>query len=112
MEHPDTATTYNNMAMVYTDQGEYEKALEYYGKALSIRERVLGTEHPATATTYNNMAVVFRAQGDYEKALEYFKKARDVFVMKLGEAHPYTKDTQLSVQIMDLLITHGIREHL
>ena len=30
--------------------------------------------------------------------------------MKLGEAHQYTQDTQMSVQIMELLIDLGINE--
>ena len=101
---------YNNMAGVYEDQGDYEKAQEYYGKALAIRERVLGTEHPSTATTYNNMAGVFRAQGDYAKAKVYYEKALEVYKMKLGEAHPYTQNAQMSVQIMDLLLEFGIDE--
>ena len=109
-EHPDTAATYNNMALVYKAQGDYEKALEYYGKALEIKVRVLGTEHPSTATTYNNMAGVYSEQGEYEKALEYYEKALAVFKMKLGDAHPYTQDTQMSVQIMELLIDLGIDE--
>ena len=86
------------------------KALEYYGKALAIRERVLGTEHTYTAMTYNNMASVYSDQGDYEKALEYYEKALAVFKMKLGETHPYTQDTQMSVQIMELLIDLEINE--
>ena len=53
------------MAGVFRAQGEYEKALEYYGKAQAIRERVFGTEHPDTARTYNNMAGVFYARGKY-----------------------------------------------
>ena len=39
-EHPDTAATYNNMANVYDSQGHNDKALEYYGKALAITEKV------------------------------------------------------------------------
>ena len=39
-EHPDTAGTYNNIAIMYKSQGQYDKALEYYGKALAIREKV------------------------------------------------------------------------
>ena len=105
-----TAALYNNMALVFRAQGEYEKALVYYEKALAIRERVLGPEHPSTATTYNNMAGVFRTQGEYEKALGYYEKALTVYKMKLGEAHPYTQDTQLSVKSMKLLIELGIDE--
>ena len=55
-EHPDTAATYNNRAVVFKAQGNYVMALEYYGKALAIRESVLGLKHPDTATTYNDIA--------------------------------------------------------
>ena len=88
-----TSALYNNMAGVYKAQGEYEKALEYYGKALAIRERVLGTDHPDTAATYNNMALVFRAQGEYEKALEYYGKALATRERVLGPEHPDTATT-------------------
>ena len=88
-----TSVLYNNMAGVYKAQGKYEKALEYYGKALVISERVLGTEHPDTAATYNNMALVFRAQGEYEKALEYYGKALTIRERVLGTEHPDTAAT-------------------
>jgi len=63
--------TYNNIALVYDNQGEYPKALEWFQKALAICEKVLGKEHPDTAMTYNNIAMVYNNQGDYTKALEW-----------------------------------------
>ena len=45
-EHPDTATTCNNIAVVYASQGNYSKALEWYRKTLLIEEKLLGKEHP------------------------------------------------------------------
>ena len=83
-------TLLHNMAGVYQAQGEYEKALEYYGKALEIVESVFGSDHPNTATTYNNMAGVYQAQGEYGKALEYYGKALDVVGRVLGSRHTYT----------------------
>ena len=94
----------NNMALVYQEQGEYEKALEYFGKALDVRERVLGSGHPDTAATYNNMAGVYKEQGDYEKALKLYEKAFTVFMTKLGVNHPYTQRTQRNVQYLKSLI--------
>ncbi len=91
MEHPNTATTYNNMALVYTHQGEYKKALEWYGKALKIIEKGLGKEHPNTAKTYNNLAGVYDNQGEYEKALELYGKAQKICEKRLGKNHPHTK---------------------
>ena len=89
-EDADAGALFNNMAGVYEDQGDYGKALEYYGKDLAISERVLGTDHPSTATTYNNMAGVYYAQGDYGKALEYCGKALAIRERMLGEDHPDT----------------------
>jgi len=89
-EHPSTATTYNNIAGVYSRQGDYPKALEWYQKALEIHEKVLGKEHPSTATTYNNIAEVYYSQGDYPKALEWCHKALEIHEKVLGKEHPDT----------------------
>ena len=97
-DHPDTATSYNNIGLVYDEQGDYDKALEYYGKALDIWERVLGPDHPDTATSYNNIGLVYDSQGDYDKALEYYGKALDIKERVLGPDHPSTKTTKENIK--------------
>ncbi|MDR0469050.1 MAG: toll/interleukin-1 receptor domain-containing protein [Peptococcaceae bacterium] len=92
-EHPDTATTYHNIAGIYRKQGDYPKALEWHSKALAIREKVLGTTHPDTAAAYNNIALVYDNQGDYAMALEWFSKALDIKEKVLGTEHPNTATT-------------------
>ena len=92
------------MALVYSAQGDYAKALEYYEKDLEISERVLGSDHPDTATTYNNMANVYHVQGDFAKALEYYEKALIVFLEKLGKNHPHTRIVQQSIRITKSLM--------
>ena len=47
-EHPDTATSYNNIAWVYRAQEQYALSLEYYTKALRIWDRIFGANHPDT----------------------------------------------------------------
>ena len=81
-DHPDTATTYNNIAGVYSRKGEYDIALEWYEKALAIREKVLGKDHPDTATTYNNIAGVYSRKGEYDIALEWYICAFKIFFTK------------------------------
>ncbi|CAF4347425.1 unnamed protein product, partial [Rotaria sordida] len=39
--HPDLATSYNNIGYVYEDMGDYSKALEFYEKAHQIKEKEL-----------------------------------------------------------------------
>ncbi len=89
-EHPDTATTYNNIAGVHYHKGDYASALEWYGKALKISENVLGKEHPNTAMTYNNIAAVYDHKGDYDSALEWHGKALEIYEKVLGKEHPNT----------------------
>ena len=94
IDHPNTATSYNNIGLVYKKQGDYDKALKYFFKALAINVKVLGTEHSSTATSYNNIAGVYYSQSDYDKALEYHFKALAIREKVLGEEHP---DTALSL---------------
>ena len=89
-EHEITATSYNNIGLVYKAQGNYPKALEYYLKAMKIDEKVLGTTHPDTAINYNNIGLVYDAQGDYPKALKYHEKALEIRETVLGPEHPLT----------------------
>jgi tetratricopeptide (TPR) repeat protein len=89
--HRDTekaALTCHNLASIYEAKGEYDKAIEFYNKALKINEVKLGLDHPDTAATYNNLAGVYRAKGDYDRAIEFSKKALKIYDEKLGLDHP------------------------
>ncbi|MCP4359898.1 MAG: tetratricopeptide repeat protein, partial [Chloroflexi bacterium] len=55
-EHPDTATSLNNLALLLQAQGDYEGALPYYDRALAIFEAKLGPNHPNTRIVRSNLA--------------------------------------------------------
>ena len=90
LEHPDTASSYNNIGNVYYCKGSYDTALEYYFKSLAIDEKVLGLEHPSTAISYNNIGLVYFDKGDYDTALEYYFKSLAIDEKVLGLEHPDT----------------------
>ena len=100
-EHPDTATSYNNLAVLYKSMGEYQKAEPLYLKALKIREKVLGEEHPSTATSYNNLAVFYYGQGDYKRAYEFMKRAVEVWSKVLPEGHPNLVNAKKALEIIE-----------
>ena len=52
------------MGLTYKSKGEYDKALEYYAKALAIQLATLGENHPSTATTYGNMGSTYDSKGE------------------------------------------------
>src|SRR5262249_39956673 len=55
-QHPETATSYNNLAACLYAQGKHAEALRLQQKALDINLKALGEQHPATAHSYNNVA--------------------------------------------------------
>jgi hypothetical protein len=45
-EHPSTATPYNNLAVFYYGQGDFERAYKFMKKAIDVRLKVLPHNHP------------------------------------------------------------------
>ena len=86
-DHPDVAASYNNIGMVYRQQGKYEEALVQHTKSLDIGIRVLGHEHPSVAGSYNNIGAVYHRQGKYEEALVQYQKALQAFLAVYGQEH-------------------------
>jgi tetratricopeptide (TPR) repeat protein len=62
-DHHDTATTYNNIAVFYDNQGDYAKAMEWYLKSYRILRLKLGAEHPNTVLVKGNMETAYAAAG-------------------------------------------------
>ena len=89
-EHPDTATSLNNLAGLLQDQGDLAGARPLYERALAIREKALGPEHPDTATSLNNLALLLQAQGDLAGARPLFERALAIYEKALGPEHPDT----------------------
>ncbi len=61
----DKVTQYGkNMARIYENIGEYQKAEPLYFKALEIQEKLLGEEHPDTKACYKNLELLRKAMQD------------------------------------------------
>jgi tetratricopeptide (TPR) repeat protein len=89
-EHPEIATSLNNLAALYRTQGEYEQAELLYRRALAIYEQQLGPEHSYTAMSLNNLAAVYRARGKYRLAESSLQRALAIREQLLGPEHPDT----------------------
>jgi tetratricopeptide (TPR) repeat protein len=53
-KNSSVATSISNLALLYDNMGEYEKALPLYQRALEIYEKSLGPKHPNTIIIRNN----------------------------------------------------------
>jgi len=67
------AKAYNNIGIVYDEQANYPKALDYYFKALNMEEEVGDKDRQADVT--GNIGIVYKEQGDNTKALKYYFEA-------------------------------------
>ena len=88
--HPDTATSYNNLAATLRDQGKYAEAEAMHRRALAIRLKALSADHPDTAQSYNNLAATLQVQGKYAEAEAMFRRALAIRLKALGAGHPHT----------------------
>lgn len=87
-QHPDYATSLNNLADLYQSEGEYDKALPLFEQVIKTFAQMLGEQHPDYATSLNNLAFLYKSQGEYEKALPLYEKALHIREQVLGKQHP------------------------
>ena len=69
---------YNNMGAIYKRINDYNKSLEYYTKALNIREKNTRRYYHKIANSYNNISSVYIEMRDYSRALEFATKALNI----------------------------------
>ena len=67
----DDALLYTKLAGVYSEMGEYEKALLIYAKVAEMR--------PSDAFIYISVGSIYENQGKYLEALESYNKALEIF---------------------------------
>ncbi|WP_242049337.1 tetratricopeptide repeat protein [Aulosira sp. FACHB-615] len=67
-DHPDVATSLNNLALLYDSQGRYSEAKPLYIEALAMTQRLFVDDHPDVATNLNNLALLYFSQGRYIEA--------------------------------------------
>jgi tetratricopeptide (TPR) repeat protein len=88
--HPDTARSYNNLALNLHLQGRAKEAEPLYRKSLAVFEEVHGPNHLDTASGYNNLAANLQDQGRAPEAEPLFRKALAIWEELLGPRHPDT----------------------
>lgn len=89
------------MGFVYSNCGEYGKALGYYLKSLAVLKMVLGDDHLDMATLYTNIGWVYNCRGEYETALEYYFRSLEIRRKILGDNH---SDTAVSYNEIGLVL--------
>ncbi len=74
-----TAVCFNNIAICYTEEGDFYSALEYYGRSLEVKKQ-LGSQQ-GIATTLNNIAELHSMRSEFHLSLNTYKQAQDLFIL-------------------------------
>lgn len=88
--HPRAADLWSWMGRYHYESGHRRLALEAFGQALDVHQRVGGEEHPSTLASMSNLASTLKAMGDLAGARAMQQQVLEVRRRVLGEAHPDT----------------------
>ncbi len=99
-EHPNVASSLNNLAYLYNNQGRYSQAEPLYVEALAMRKRLFAGEHPNVATSLNNLACLYDSQGRYSQAEPLYVEALAMCQRVLGVNHPNTATIRENLAIL------------
>jgi tetratricopeptide (TPR) repeat protein len=78
--HEDVAISLNNIGALFSTMKQYDMAVDFYGKALSVINVILGNNTMRFATTLSNIAIVYYRQQNYLSAIDYLDAALKVYI--------------------------------
>jgi serine/threonine protein kinase/tetratricopeptide (TPR) repeat protein len=87
-EHPDVATSLNDLSMVLEHEGKLGEAEPMQREALAMRKKLLGKEHLEVANSLSNLGLVLRSEGKLPEAEAMEREALAMDKRLLGNEHP------------------------
>ncbi|CAF2102870.1 unnamed protein product [Rotaria magnacalcarata] len=86
--HPDLIRCYNYIGSVYSNMGEYSKAVSHFEEDLEVCRNYLPSNHPDLAISYSNIGSMYAKMAEYTKALAYYGKGLDIIEKSFPTNHP------------------------
>ena len=107
-EQKQTLGSLNNMEVLHGTIKEYEKELDYYQQALSVKQEVLGKTRPSTLKTIMIMATAYKDRlKDFTKAEGMYRLSLDGHEKWLGKTY---EDTKRSVKNLGFLVGERLKD--
>src|SRR6266567_4062132 len=88
LEHPEVATSLNELALVYQFQGCYSLAEPLFTRSLTIWERISGANLSDLATGFYNLGTLYIDQGKYDQAEAPLRRALTLWEQISVPGHP------------------------
>jgi tetratricopeptide (TPR) repeat protein len=99
-DHPDVATSLNNLANLYADQGRLLEAELLYQRSLAIREKSLDADHPDVGASLNNLALLYAGQDRLAEAEPLFERSLAIWEKAHSADHPYVASSLNNLAIL------------
>ena len=80
--------------------GEYDDAIAFHEKALTIQRVILGDLHPYTASVFQNLGGAYYEKGMHDQALTHHNKAVKAYETTLGIEHQKSATARQWVEIV------------
>ncbi len=87
-----SGTYLNNLASVYSSNGQYKEALETADQALLGERTRLGKDHPKIAALLTLRGSILRHLGRYDESITSLRGAIEILRTSLGDDHPKVAD--------------------
>jgi tetratricopeptide (TPR) repeat protein len=86
--HPDTLNSAHNLALLYLEGGQFDRAVTLFEAALAKMKEKLGPDHADTLQTMHNLAIAYLEAGSLDRALPLYEESLRRRTEKLGADHP------------------------
>jgi tetratricopeptide (TPR) repeat protein len=103
-DHPEIATTLNNLALALSDLGHPDQAQPLHERALAITEATHGLDHPDVAIRLTNLASALRDLGHPDQTQPLIERALAIDEATYGPDHPAVANdlNNLALTLSDL----------
>jgi tetratricopeptide (TPR) repeat protein len=85
---PKKSLFLNEIGLMYSSLEDFDKAIEYYRKALNVDIETYGPDHPKLAIRWNNIGSAWHSKRKFDTAIEFYKKALAINIDSFGPNHP------------------------
>jgi tetratricopeptide (TPR) repeat protein len=82
----------------HMDDGEFDKALAEFNKALIVEQLPDGKHHPDTGDIYSKIAEGMARSGELKKACIEYGNALAIYAVTMGGDHPTTQEALRAIQ--------------
>jgi len=97
------AQAYNDMGIVYIDQGKYSEAIDFFNQSMMIRMSLM--DSAGVASLFNKIGIVYQKKGELKNALE-----NQIEALKIYEA--LNQDLWIGYCLNNIAIVHQNLENL